>query len=290
MMTTYTKIKFVTDSVADIPVDLVTKWDIAVVPAFVNFGGKSYADDGVELKREDYYNQLVEMSEAPTTSAMSPEVARKIIESAFEGADHLIIITTPDRLSGIHNAMRLGAADLPEDKVTLVDSGTLSMGIAWQVLIGADIALKTGDVQKTVSAIKGVQSHTRVHAALATIEYLRRSGRVGWAAASIGSLLNIKPVVEVINGEAKAIARVRTFGRALDKLAELAKNYTPIDKLAIMHVNNPQAAEELKNLLGEIVPPDVFTGIIGPTLGTHIGPGTVGFASVSKGWNNAISA
>jgi DegV family protein with EDD domain len=290
MMTTYTKIKFVTDSVADIPVDLVTKWDIAVVPAFVNFGGKSYADDGVELKREDYYNQLVEMSEAPTTSAMSPEVARKIIESAFEGADHLIIITTPARLSGIHNAMRLGAADLPPDKVSLVDSGTLSMGIAWQVLIGAEIAHKTGDVQKTLSAIKGVQSHTRVHAALATIEYLRRSGRVGWAAASIGSLLNIKPVVEVINGEAKAIARVRTFGRALDKLAELAKNYTPIDKLAIMHVNNPQAAEELKNLLGEIVPPDVFTGIIGPTLGTHIGPGTVGFASVSKGWNNAISA
>lgn len=287
---TFKKIKFVTDSVADIPDDLVEKWDIGVVPCYVNYGGKSYADDGIELVREEYYNALGTMEEVPTTAAMPPEVAREHLEAAFEGADHLIVLTTPAKLSAIHNSMRLGASNLPQDRVTLVDSGQLSFGIAWQALIAAEVAAETGDVERTLRAIEAVRNHQSVYAAIASMQFLRKSGRVGWAAANIGSLLQIKPIVEVKDGEVNPAGRVRTFNRALDKMVELIKASAPLDKLALLHINNPDGLEDLKSRIQDITPAETIIGTIGPTLGTHIGPGTVGIATVNKGWKDAISA
>jgi DegV family protein with EDD domain len=289
-MMTSKNIKFVTDSVADLPPELIKKWGITVVPCFVNYGGASYADDGVELVREEYYGKLATMTEVPTTAAMPPDLAREHIEKAFEGADHLIIITTPAKLSAVHNSMRLGAQELPEDQYTLIDSGQVSIGMGWQVLIGAEVAAETGSVEQTLAAIQYVRRHQRVNAAIATMEFLRRSGRVGWAAANIGSLLQIKPLVEVRDGEVVPVARIRTFSRAIDKLAELAREQAPLDRLALLHINNPEGVEELRTRLADIVPPDTIIGNIGPTVGTHIGPGAVGIATVSKGWKDAFSA
>jgi len=268
---TFKKIKFATDSVCDIPSELAAKWAITVVPCFVNFGGRSYADDGVELVREDYYNQLPAMKETPTTAAMPPEIARLALEQAFTGADHLIVITTPAKLSGIYNAMRLALQGFPADRVTLIDSGQLSMGIGWQVLAGAEVAAETGDIQQTIEAIYRVQKHQSVYASLATLEFLRRSGRVSWAAANIGALLQIKPVVHVLEGDVSATARVRTFGRALEALATLVREQGEIDKLALLHVNNPAALETLRGMLRDVLPPETITGMIGPTLGRILG-------------------
>lgn len=284
--TTFNQIKIATDSVADVPDEWVRKWDITVIPCFVNFGGNSYADDGVELVREDYYKLLPSLKETPTTAAMPPEVARTALERAYENADHLIILTTPARLSGIHNAMRLAIrdAEFAPDRVTLLDSGQLSMGIGWQVMIAAEVAAETGSVQQTLDAIARVQQNQVVYAGLSTLEYLRRSGRVGWAAANIGALLQIKPVLEVIEGDVEPISRVRTFGRAIEKLADLIRTQAPIDRLALLHINNPAALEELRATLKDIIPSDTITGMIGPTLGTHIGPGAIGAAIIRKGW------
>ncbi|PJF23068.1 MAG: hypothetical protein CUN56_02825 [Phototrophicales bacterium] len=283
------KIKFVTDSVADIPPHLVEKWDITVIPCFVNYGGNSYADDGVELIREEYYQILGTLEDVPTTSAMSPDFAREFIDRAYQDADHLVMITTPAHLSGIHNAFRLGSAHLPQDHVTLIDSGQLSIGIGWQVLAGAEVAAETGDLQKTLAAIEYIQRTQQVYAGINDLAYLRRSGRVGWAAASIGTLLNIKPVVHVERGNVESIARVRSFKRALDKLAELAQENAPYDKMAILHINNEDGLAALKERLADILPDETIVGLIGPALGTHIGPGSVGFAGITKGWKDAIS-
>jgi DegV family protein with EDD domain len=285
---TFRKIKFVTDSVCDIPTELAHKWDITVIPCFINYGGNSYADDGIELVREDYYEQLGDMREVPTTAAMSPDIAREGIDRAFEGADHLIMITTPAKLSGIYNAMRLGANHLPQDRVTLIDSGQVSIALGWQVLLSAETAAETGSLEQTLAAIDAVRRSEKLYASIATMEFLRRSGRVGWAAASIGSLLQIKPIIEVQDGEVTSVARVRTFARALDKLAEIARAQAPLDKLAILHINNLDGTNELKERLGDIMPPETIIGTINPTLGTHVGPGTVGCVTVSKGWKNAI--
>ncbi len=283
------KIKFLTDSVCDIPDDLLRQYHITIAPIFVNFGGQSFADDGIELKRDDFYRRLRTLEDYPHTSAMSPELARTYIDRAYADADHLFIITTPKGLSGIYNAMRLGSEHLPQERVTLIDSGQLSIGMGWQVLIGAQVAQETGDVALTHRAIMSAQANQHVYCTVGSLDFLRRSGRVSWAAANIGNFLNIKPVVQCREGEVHPIARVRTFNRALDKLAELARANAPYDKFAILHILNEEGFHALQDRLADILPPDTIVGTVGPALGTHVGPGAVGFAAVSKGWKDAIS-
>lgn len=282
---TFKKIKFVTDSVADIPRELVEKWDIGVVPCFVNYGGASYADDGFELKREDYFSQLLSMPETPTTAAPPPALAEEVIVRSFKDADHLVVVTTPAKLSAIYNSMRIGLGAIPKDRYTLIDSGQLCMALGWQVLVGAETAAKTGSVEATLAAIGRVRQHQTLYAGLATMEMLRRSGRVSWAVASVGSLLQIKPVVSVWDGEVSSVARVRTFSRVLDKLVEFAMQGAPYDKMALLHINNLNGVEELRARLKDILPTDTLVTDVGPTLGTHIGPGAVGFAPVKQSWN-----
>lgn len=281
---TFKTIRFVADSTCDIPPELLEKWMISTVPAFVNYGNKSYADDGKELDRVAYYDQMPTMTSQPTTAAPPPALVEQVIHKAFEGADHLVMLTVPALLSGIYNAFRLGATELPQDRVTLIDSGTLTMGLGFQTLIGAEVAAETGDVAAVLSAIERVRKNEHVFAVPETMEYLRRSGRVGWATASVGALLQIKPIVSATESDVKAIARVRTFSKAVDKLIELVQEQAPLDRLALLHVNNPQGAKEMKIRLGAIVPAETFIINVTPVIGTHIGPGALGVVPVSKAW------
>src|SRR5215207_10328683 len=168
---TFKNIRFVTDSTCDIPPELIKKYKIGVVPAFVNYGGKSYADDGVELDREIYYNQMPSMTAQPTTSAPSPIIAEQVINRTFEGADHLVMLCVPARLSGIYNALRLGADNLPPDRVTLIGSGTLSSALGFQVLAGAEIAAQTGELSEVLGAIERVRANEKLYATAETMQY-----------------------------------------------------------------------------------------------------------------------
>jgi DegV family protein with EDD domain len=151
-------------------------------------------------------------------------------------------------------------------------------------LLGVETAEATGDLDKVVDAIQRVRAHQRLYAALDTLEYLMHSGRVGWASASIGALLQIKPILDVREGEVKSHARVRTFKRAFDELISLAHEQAPLDRLAVMHADNEKGAHELKQALSDIAPADTLTVNITPTIGTHIGPGGLGIATVSQAW------
>lgn len=281
---TYKKIRFVTDSVCDIPADLVSKWNIKVVPCYVNYDGESHLDDGVDLVREEFFRKLPSMRSMPTTAAPSVGMTEQAIKEAAQDADHVVIVTTPAKLSNIYNAMRLGASDLPADKFSLVDSGMVTMALGWQVLIGAEVAKETGDVQKTLDAIQRVRQNQKLYAALATMEFLRRGGRVSWAAASIGALLQIKPILNVADGEVTRLATIRTFSKATEKLVELTHQAAPLDRLAVIHANNPAGAQELLKQIGDVAPAGSIIIEVGPTLGTHIGPGALGVMPVSKSW------
>ncbi|MBP6297937.1 MAG: DegV family protein [Anaerolineae bacterium] len=279
-----TKIKFVTDTVADLPTEMIERYDIAVVPTFVNYGGQSFADDGKELDREAFYRELPTMSTHATTAAPPPALAEETLQRHFEGADHLIAIVTPAKLSATYNSFRIGGAGLPADRYTLIDSGQLAMGLGWQVVTGAEVASQTGSVQATIDAIQRVQKNQALYCGLATMEYLRRSGRVGWASAGIGALLQIKPILQVIDGEVKPAARIRTFSKAVDFLIDMIQQQGTLDKMAIIHSNNLEGALEIKERVKQILPKDTIVTNIGPTLGVHIGPGSLGFASVSATW------
>ena len=268
------------------PKELAEKYQITVIPTFVNYGGGSYADDGVELVREKFYADLPEMTDHPTTAAPSPGIAAEYLTKVVEDADHIIGIHVPEKLSATLNAIRLGAemAGLTEDRITFVDGLTLSMGIGNQAVIAAEMAQETDDVPKIVEAIERVRLNTQVYAMIDTMEFLKRSGRVSSVVAGVGSLLKIKPIVRVWDGEVLSHSRMRTLSKGVAKLEELVRDEAPLDRLTILNVSNRDGAEELKAKLSDVLPEDTRIIEAGPTLGTHIGPGALGAVTLSEKW------
>lgn len=277
------KIRIISDSVTDIPADLLEKWDIPVVPCYVNFEGNSYLDDGVELDRTEYFQRVLEMDEFPTTAAPGVGLAEEIMREALEGYDHMVSINVASSLSATFNNVRLAAKNIDETRITVLDSESVSMGQGWQVLAAAETAAETGDVEAVKAAVESVRKRQTVYAAIDNIEYLRRSGRISSVIASLGTVLKIKPIVKVIEqGEVQAAHRVRTFKRAKDKLIDLLRTEGELDRLAIIHTQHEEGAYELQEMMGDLVPPRTIIASVGPTLGTHIGVGSLGFVSVRK--------
>ncbi|MAS36214.1 MAG: hypothetical protein CL610_19570 [Anaerolineaceae bacterium] len=280
---TFKKIRFVTDSTCDIPEDVARKWEITVVPTYVNIGDGSYADDGVELDREDYFNRLPTLNPFPTTAAPSPGVARQKIDEAMSGADHVVIVTAPAGLSAIYESMRLGAAHLPPEQVTLIDGRTVTMWLGYQVLIGAEVAAETGDLAQVLAAVEQVREHGYFAAMINSLDNLRRSGRINLAAAGIGALLQVKPIV-TIKDEVKVLSRVRTARRARDELVHMMRAHGPLERVSLLHVNNPEGIAWLREQVADILPQEVFEVNVSPTLGTHVGAQSLGYAIVQKNW------
>ena len=280
------RIHFITDSTCDIPPDMLPNYPITVVPNYVNFGGNSYPDDNVQLDREEFYQLLPTLRPFPTTAAMGPANAEEAINHAIQHCDHLIIITVSNLLSGTYNAMRLAASKLPADKYTLIDSKQVAMGLGWQVIIGAETAMQTGSLESTLDAMERVRKTVRVYCALGSLEYLHRGGRVGWAQAGIGTLLQIKPILLVEDGEVKSHARVRTFSRAVDEIVRVAREYQPLDRMAIIYAADIDAAHALRDRMADILPPGDRTIIsrITPSIGVHTGPSGLGIVPLSASW------
>ncbi|MFN8564291.1 MAG: DegV family protein [Anaerolineae bacterium] len=217
----------------------------------------------------------------PTTSAMPPAPAEEVIMRSFEGADHLFLISVASKLSGVYNIMRLCATKLPPNSFTLIDSRSVTLGLGFQVMAGAEAAAATGDIEQVKAAIERVRDRAHVYAALETMEFLRRSGRVGWAAAGIGALLQIKPLIEVYDGDVKSVSRVRTFGRAVEELIRIAHDHAPLERLAILYISDQGDAERLRDRLADIAPPDTLIYSVTPTIGVHVGTGGLGVVTVT---------
>ncbi|MCS6836079.1 MAG: DegV family protein [Anaerolineae bacterium] len=277
------RIRIITDSVCDLPSDLVAQHNIVIIPCFVNFDGQSYADDGHELDRSTFYQRIPQMKDFPKTSAPPPSLAEKILREALEGYDYGICIHVPSAFSATLNNVKLGGQTM-QDKLTFIDSQTLSMGIGLQALIAAEVAAETGDTNQVLRALEAVQRHQRLYAVLATLDFLRRSGRVNPLLASIGTLLQLKPVVSAHDSIIEPIARIRTFSKAVDFLYQKVMEQAPFERLFILHIQNEAGALALRDSLGQDLPADTSIIEVGPTLGTHIGPGSLGAVTLPRHW------
>jgi DegV family protein with EDD domain len=279
------RIGLVTDSPSDIPEDLVKRYKIEVVPATLVLGGKSYLD-GVEISREEFYQRLPALKTAPTTAAPSTGdfAARywKLLESSCE---QIIGIFTAETLTSIPNIARKAADDFP-GKVTVIESGSLTLGIGFQVLAAAEAIEKGLDMQAVLAVIQSTRRRIRVYAALDTMEYLRRSGRVAGPVAALGGLLSIKPVVELREGQVKPMGTPRTTSKATEKLYSLVNSLGPLERLAIVHTNAETRAREffdkLKAGQPQFLPADIQILNVTPVIGTHLGPNGLGVAAVKE--------
>lgn len=275
-------IRIVADSVCDVPPELARALDVTLIPAVVNIGGRSYLDDGVELTRERFYEMLPGLAELPTTAACPLGLCREMIAQQVQHADHLILISAPARLSAIYNNFRIAAEETAPGRYTLIDSGQVTMGAGFQVVAAAEMARAGHSVPEIVARLDAIRPRVHVFGALNTLENLYKSGRVGWVTALAGRLLQIKPVVELTEGDVRSRDNVRTFRRAFARLETLAHDFAPFERLAVLHTHNPAGAEQLKAALADLFPLDEMVVVnVNPPLGTHVGAQALGLAMVT---------
>lgn len=276
-----TRILVMTDSTCDLPRPWLERYDIRVVPTYVHFGLESQADDGVQLTRTEFYRRLVARDEVVATSAPPVGQVVEVMSKALAEAEHVIAITAPARLSGIFNTFRLAAEQTAPDRVTLIDSGTISMGLGWLVLLAAEGAAADLSPVAIAETIYQAVPRVEVWAALDTFEYLRRSGRIGWARAAVGELFQIKPIIRLYDGVVSSVTRARTAQRAFATLVELVRAAAPLDRLAVMHSNFPEGGERLAQELADLVPDAEIPIVdITPVIGVHVGPHGLGAAVI----------
>lgn len=277
------KLGIVTDSTSDLPQYLIEQYELEVIPSILILDGKEYAD-GIGVSRDEFYKRLPSFQTPPTTAAPSIGDFSTRYESLLtRGCDHVLSIHAPGRLTTIINSARQAAQDFPE-KITVIDSLSMSLGLGFQVIAAAEAA-EMG-FEAALDAVESTHRRLHLYAALDTLEYARRSGRLPAAVGILGGLLNIKPLIELTNGEVKAISAVRTTKQANERMMNFLLEGGPLERLAILHTGAELRAKEFLNSLmhkaSQSVPRDILMVNVTTVIGTHIGPNALGFAAVRK--------
>ncbi len=275
------KIALLTDSTADIPPDLREKHQIDVVPITLFIDGQSYVD-GVTLSREQFYEWMPTMQSAPQTAAPSVGSFAEHYERLLTaGAEKIVSVHVAATLSGVFNAARLAAENFGT-RVHVFDSGQLSMGIGYQVIEAAEVAAQGQPVEAVIEAMRDLQKKFKLIAVLDTLEYLHRSGRVSWVKARLGSLLDLKPLIEMTESKVLNIGAVRTTRVANKRVHELLNDVGALEKLAILHTNAEERARQFLTDAAPNLPTPPLIINVTPAIGTHLGPNGLGFAAVRR--------
>jgi len=272
-------VKIVTDSTADVPPDLGA--GITVVPCFVQFGTSSYLD-GIDITREQFYNRLATSAVLPKTAAPSVGMFEETYRRVAGEGDEVISVHLAGLLSGVVNSARLGAQAVPQARVTVYDSESVTMSLGWMCVAAARAAQQGKSVAQILGLLESMKTRAHVFAALDTLEFLRRSGRVNWASAMMGQLLNIKPVIGVYRGVVRLLDRVRTRARSVQRLVELIGGLGKLESLAVLHTRAQEAALQLARQVGHLAPSPVPVVEVTPIIGTHVGPNGLGLAVIAE--------
>src|SRR5262245_50230872 len=269
-------IRVVTDSACDLPDGLIDALGIEVVPLTIRFGAEEFVDR-TDLTPDEFWRRLEESPALPETAAPSPGAFESVFRDlAGRGATGIVCVNLSSHLSGTMQSAQVAAAAVVDAcPVQVIDSRSASMGQGNLCLTAARRAADGDTLESIVTEVVDRRERTRLYATLDTLEHIRKSGRIGNARALLGSVLSIKPVIEIRGGIVEEVGRVRTRSKALKEVAAKAAE-TKMEHLAVLHGNAPDL-EELLELLAPIFPRDeIITGIVGPVIGTHAGPRVIG--------------
>lgn len=274
-------VRVVTDSTADIPAEMVDRLSITVVPSYVVFGNETYRD-GVELTKEQFYDLLTATPTIPTTAAPPPDAFEQAYRQLSRETSEIVSIHLAARLSAIHSSAALAAAAMSGVEIAVLDSEQVTMAYGWMVIAASEAAKRGDSLEEIVKLVEAMKARTRLLAVLDTLDFVHRGGRVGWVRAMIGTLLRIKPIIEVRWGEVNLLERGRTWRRSLDKLMEIVLTFGPLEQAIVLHANAPEKADEVADRLQATDPNwHRLIGHAGVTIASHAGPGAVGIACVT---------
>ena len=274
-------IRIVTDSTSDISPEAAREFGITVVPVYINVGSQSYLD-GVDITRQQFYQKMPSFHEFAQTSTPGVAAFRAVFEQLKqEGASHIISIHVAGAFSSMCDTVRLAAETVPSIPITVLDSSTFSMGLGFLAIAAAKAAATGKPAAEIVEMVLAKAQRTILYAALDTVEYLRRSGRASRLQASLASFLHIFPVLSVYMGSI-TMEKIRTRARAVERLAALLQESSPVEDLAILHSNAIEKAGAVRQMVTNLVPPGVcvWTVEVTPAIGAHVGPNAVGLACV----------
>jgi DegV family protein with EDD domain len=273
------KIAIVTDSTCDLPTDLVTAQKIHVVPNILVMDGRS-VEDNKEFTRQDFYTQLPHMTTFPTTSTASVGTYQALYEQLFsDGFDQILSIHCSQELSGIFNAASTAAQSVP-GQVIVIDSRQVSMGLGFQILEAVEAVDQGVSSGSIAERLQQIRKRLRLVAMLDTLEYVRRSGRVSWARASLGALLNLKPFIEVIDGNVHSLGEVQTRKKGIARLLEMMESSKPLKRFALLHTNAEEDARRLLETLAPDMPTTPLLVNVTTAIGAHVGPNGLGFVAL----------
>jgi len=279
-------IRIVTDSAADLPPELSQQRNITVVPCYVISDDVTYRD-GVDILPDQFYEQLVSNPRLPTTAQPSAADFQSVYRDLLAQGHQIVSIHLSRKLSGTLNSAEQARASLGAEageSIEIVDSQLASVPLGLLVMAAAQLAPDGASHQQVAEQVRGDLPLTHCFFLLDTLEYLQRGGRIGKAHAFLGSVLGVKPILTIQDGEAHPMERPRNRDRALRRLVELTEQQAPLRHLAVIYSTEPERAEDLRARLSGLAPQnDIIISRFGPTLGTYVGPGALGVGLIRAG-------
>lgn len=275
-------VKIVSDSTADLPDELAQRLDVTVVPAYVLIDDVSHRE-GLDITRHEFYRRLQSSPRLPTTSQPTPTDFAEKLAPLVQDGHQVICITVSKLLSGTYNSAVQAAADLPDGAVSVVDSNTATAGHMLQVIAAAeDAAVADATMTSVLAAAEARAAQGLTYCMVDTLEYLQKGGRIGKAQAFMGSVLKVKPILKITEGEVLPVDRPRNTRRAMQRLEELVRSHGPASKLAVAYSTEPDVADEIRARLSDLAPDEqTYVLQIGSAVGTHCGPGAIGVATIA---------
>jgi len=276
-------VRIVTDSASDLAQEMAEALDIVVVPLHVRFGADELVDRQ-QLSVAEFWARCAASADLPETAAPSPGAFKSAFDDLLaEGADGVVCVTLSAKLSATNEAASQAARAMDDPgAVTVLDSFSVTMGQGLVAVAAAEAAADGASMGSVVDAAESTRERLTVCGVIDSLENLRRGGRIGGAAAALGTLLSIKPVIEVRGGVVEQESRQRTRAKSLRYLAQKVRSAAPLERLAVVNAQAPDFNEFLRMVDDVRSTKPVVVGEIGPVIGTHAGPGTIGVAWVRE--------
>ena len=271
-------VRIVTDSACDLTDDEVAQWGIEVVSLTIRFGEDEFVDR-TELPVSEFYRRLASSAELPQTAAPAPGAFAQAYERLHaDGASAIVSINLSSELSATMQSAQTAATAFSAIPVHVVDSRSITAGLGQLVLSAAARARDGADAETIVKEVDALKARQRIYGTLDTLEYLKKGGRIGGAQALLGSMLSIKPLLDISNGAVEEAGKTRTRKKALQWLRDQVMQHYPVDNLNVIHSEAPDIDEFLQLLRADIDLTNVRVGPIGAVIGSHGGPRIVGVA------------